>query len=155
MNRELIKQAIKALESCYDVTEYPCNGKTFQDETIRALKNELENPSDEEKPQMCLGDLINALELLPPDSFVSNLNTPHSYRGYYNELAFELDIGTRMVSDLLEECRNCVGKHYEGYKGGQYCMGYMTPVWIAAYGETGREIIGVNPNGLVLTRYEE
>lgn len=43
-DKELLQQALDALESCYDVYEYPANGRTPQDETIQAIKARLAQP---------------------------------------------------------------------------------------------------------------
>ncbi len=40
---------------------------------------------------MTLEELINRLKELPPDLRMDGLCNPHSYRGYYCELAFERD----------------------------------------------------------------
>lgn len=39
------------------------------------------------------------------DAEVANLNSAHSYRGYYSDLAFEQGEGTRPAADLLAECK--------------------------------------------------
>lgn len=42
MSRDAMEMALDALQSCYEVTEWPCNGETKQDEAIKALRAELE-----------------------------------------------------------------------------------------------------------------
>ena len=37
--------------------------------------------------QMTLGQLIEILESMPADTEIRGLNCPHSYRGYYSDLA--------------------------------------------------------------------
>lgn len=67
---------------------------------------------------------------LSPDSF-------SSYRGYYDNLALDWSaVNTVTVSQLIERCKDCVGKSFEGYKGGYYTMNLDTPVWVASYGKT-------------------
>ena len=83
--------------------------------------------------QMTLGKLISALEAMPDSAEVANLNSAHSYRGYYSDLAFERDEGTRPADELLAECKEAMGKVFRGYKGGDYVMGALTPVWLASY----------------------
>ena len=72
--------------------------------------------------QVTLGKLIAALEAMPEGSTVVNLTEPHSYRGYYDDLAFELHTGNRLASELLADCKNAMGKVFEGYKGGDFVM---------------------------------
>ena len=43
--------------------------------------------------QLTLGHLIDELEEMLPDATVPDLRHPHSYRGYYDDLAFELGTG--------------------------------------------------------------
>ena len=66
------------------------------------------------------------------------LDNPHSYRGYYSDLAFEDNTAASPMSldelrTLLDECH---GKTFEGYKGGDNTMGDDTPLWIAEWGCT-------------------
>ncbi len=93
--------------------------------------------------QMTLGKLISELEKYPPDTQISNIFSPHSYRGYYCDLAFEPGEGTRLVGDLLDEAKDCLDKVFEGYKGGSFQMDENTPVWIAEYGKCGIKIVGI------------
>lgn len=94
--------------------------------------------------QMTLGKFISELEKLPQDKEIENLRSPHSYRGYYSDLALTLGSGTRTVGSLLEELRNmCLGKVFGGYKGGDFYMDENTPLWIAKYGETGVKIMSI------------
>ena len=46
-NREVMQQALEALENCYDVMSYPADGKTRQDKAITALRTALEQPEQE------------------------------------------------------------------------------------------------------------
>ena len=101
--------------------------------------------------QMTLGKLIASLEAMPEGAEVANLNRPHSYRGYYTDLAFERDEGTRPAADLLATCKSAMGKVFEGYKGGDFVMGALTPVWIANYGDCGVKILSIYPDGTVDT----
>lgn len=90
-----------------------------------------------------LGVLIKELELQPQDNylrydfpFYPDLNVD-SYRGYYSDLAIGYDNQVEFkVSELLLVLQNCVGKTFEGYKGGQYVMDWRTPVWVANYGHS-------------------
>lgn len=104
--------------------------------------------------QMTLGKLIDALRAMPEGATVSNICNPHSYRGYYIDLAFEKGEGTRLASDLLEECLGCMGEVFEGYKGGDFVMGALTPVWIACYGCCGVKLKDIDDDGAIVTEPE-
>ena len=101
--------------------------------------------------QWTLGDLISALEEMPPDREVGNLCDPHSYRGYYCDLAFENSGGNQPAGKLLDECKKAMGAVFEGYKGGDYVMGESTPIWVAEYGCCGEKIVGIDASGMFLT----
>lgn len=59
-----------------------------------------------------------------------------SYRGYYDQLAFE-PVENTTVGAMCEEASKCVGKHMSGYKGGEYWMNEATLCNVASYGECG------------------
>jgi hypothetical protein len=102
--------------------------------------------------QMTLGELISVLAAMPADSQVTCLRSAHSYRGYYEDLAFELDPGnTRPASDLLAECMAAMGNAFQGYKGGDFVMGKTTPLWVACYGSCGEKLIALNSDGSIET----
>ena len=44
IEREKLEQALKALESCYDVDVHPANGSTIQDKAIADIKEALAQP---------------------------------------------------------------------------------------------------------------
>ena len=97
--------------------------------------------------QMTLGDLISALESLPEGSEVDGIGEPHSYRGYYEDLAFKRIRDKRKASEVLSDAKAAMGEVFRGYKGGDYMMGKQTPVWVADYGCLGEKIMGINPDG--------
>ena len=101
--------------------------------------------------QMTLGKLIEALEAMPPDYEVANLVEAHSYRGYYSDIAFERRPGTRRAADLLAECVAAMGQVFVGYKGGDYVMGALTPVWVSSYGCCGDKLIELCAGGAIAT----
>lgn len=83
---------------------------------------------------MNLGDLIARLEHEDPDAVLQDgFRNPHSYRGYYDQLAFEPAPNVR-VADLLAEARFALNRAFTGYKGGEFVMRANTPVNIALYG---------------------
>lgn len=101
--------------------------------------------------QMTLGKMIATLEAMPEVTEVANLNTAHSYRGYYSDLAFERGEGTRPAADLLAECKAAMGQVFTGYKGGDYVMGALTPLWVADYGCGGSKLMAVHAGGEIET----
>lgn len=88
-----------------------------------------------------LGELVEVTKTefeRNPTRSILGLVDGHSYRGYYDQIAFNK--GVLQVAEMYAEVRHCVGRVYEGYKGGDFTMRPHTLVWIAAYGETGREL---------------
>lgn len=89
---------------------------------------------------MELGELITALEqadarLVVPSGFTN----PHSYRGYYDDLAFE-PASNVTVAAMLADAQSALGATYEGYKGGEFTMNQHTDCWLAFYGCVGETI---------------
>lgn len=105
--------------------------------------------------QMTLGKLIAALEAMPANAPVANLRDAHSYRGYYSDLAFELSDDTRPAAELLSECKESMGQVFQGYKGGDFMMGALTPVWVAHYGSCGKKLIALNQDGTLETKDDD
>lgn len=105
--------------------------------------------------QMTLGAFIERLEQLPGDLLMDGLGEPHSYRGYYCDLAFERVADKRPVAEVLADARQAMGQVFEGYKGGDYMMGASTPLWVANYGESGApRIMGVRDDGVLVLEDE-
>ena len=89
---------------------------------------------------MVLCELISYLEKEDPNKIVAKgFDFPHSYRGSYQELAFE-PVDNVKAGDMLECAQKAVGNTYRGYKGGDYKMQGYTTVHIANHGECGEEI---------------
>jgi hypothetical protein len=96
---------------------------------------------------MRLGELIEFLEARDPATVVPiGFRHPHSYRGYYECLAFE-PAENVTVGSMLECAKGALGETFEGYKGGDYTMKEYTNIYLAEYGKTGEEI------GPVLLKY--
>ena len=86
---------------------------------------------------MVLQELIDTLSRYNPATHVPlGFGKPHSYRGYYDELAFE-PVPDTTVGAMLTDAKEAFGRTYSGYKGGDYTMDGFTPVWLARYGDTG------------------
>lgn len=105
--------------------------------------------------QMTLGKLIAALEAMPADENIAGLGNPHSYRGYYSDLAFAPAEGTVKAGELLQSCKAVMGREFSGYKGGDFLMGENTPVWVAHYGSCGLRLMAINSDGSLETEEEE
>lgn len=108
---------------------------------------------------MKLGELCDTLSLLPDGmTFKHGLIEPHSYRGYYDQIAFSIG-GRQEVTDAYLTVAGCVGMTFSGYKGGYFQMTRDTTVWIATWGDTGTRlgcigIIGINLS-LELSSFKE
>ena len=115
-----------------------------------------EDRKKRQKTQMTLGELIAHLKQLYPKDKVADLQKPHSYRGYYADLAFEYDgESTISSSELLKRCYDALGQTMAGYKGGDFIMHRNTPLWIARYGKTGTRLMKMRPDGTIVTEEEE
>lgn len=92
---------------------------------------------------MELGDLIKALETVDPALAVPHgFGSPHSYRGFYDELAFE-PVDNTTAGAMLEAARSAVGHTYGGWKGGEFTMKEWTDCWLAVEGCSGEMISAV------------
>lgn len=101
--------------------------------------------------QMTLGKLIDQLEKMSPETQVANLRNPDSYRGYYCDLYFEIGEGTRPAIELLADCKSAMVQVFTGYKGGDYVMCALTPLWIANYGCLGKKLMAIHIGGKIET----
>lgn len=113
------------------------------------------NQRERAETQMTLGKLIATLDAMPADAQVANLRDPDSYRGYYSDLYFKHKQGTRPASELLTDCRAAMGQVFDGYKGGEYVMGALTPLWIAEYGICGKKLMAVHSGGEIETAEDD
>lgn len=88
---------------------------------------------------MILGQLIKRLEKEHDHNVPHGFSNPHSYRGYYEELAFEPKENTT-VGAMLAAAREALGNTYTGWKGGEFKMHEYTPVHLAEIGSCGEEL---------------
>lgn len=89
---------------------------------------------------MLLCELIAQLEAADPQRVVPlGFKHPHSYRGYYEELAFE-PVSRTLVADMLQAAKSALGAIYEGYRGGEFKMDASTKCYLAHWGECGEPI---------------
>ncbi|MES2339316.1 MAG: hypothetical protein V4537_14575 [Pseudomonadota bacterium] len=85
---------------------------------------------------MLLGELIEGLSKLPPDLVLpKGWDEATSYRGYYDQLAF-VPAENVAVRTMLMVARAAVGQTFQGYKGGDYTMGFDTMTHIANWGDS-------------------
>lgn len=86
---------------------------------------------------MRLNELIAQLEAADPKLIVARgFSTPHSDRGFYENLAFK-PAENVTVESMLTNARSALGKIFEGYKGGSYLMNGATEVFLGEYGDCG------------------
>jgi hypothetical protein len=106
--------------------------------------------------QMTLGKLIERLEAMPPETPIVGLGDCDSYRGYYSDLAFEPTGNSETTATaLLDKCKGAMGQVFHGYKGGDYVMGALTPLWVAHYGCCGQKLMGIAEDGTPITAADE
>lgn len=84
-----------------------------------------------------LGQIIEFLETQDPKAKVPHgFGKPMSYRGYYDQVAFE-PVDNTTVGKMLAHAKSAIGPTFTGYKGGDYIYDRFTSVWIADYGRLG------------------
>lgn len=100
---------------------------------------------------MSLGELIDFLnDAVPADMpVVLDYNTslsvtaPHSYRGYYSDLAIEPTENVVTTKEIHEQLTDVLDTELTGYKGGEFLMDSSVPVWVSEYGSvSGRALMG-------------
>lgn len=102
-----------------------------------------------------LGQLIEILERHPREQrVVMGFGSAHSYRGIYEDLAFEPTADTT-VGEMLDHAKSALGCTFQGYKGGEYLMTEYTECWIANHGESGGQMIGYILLNYMLGEYDE
>lgn len=135
---------------------------------LQAMVDEIGKISANVRQQyhLTLGQLLDALRTMEPDHRVVvssygavggplwSIEYPHSYWGYYEDLAFMPTNKTMTVKDVLAMAESCLNVEFEGYKGGDFRMHDKTPLWLSCYGEASNiAIMGVSQLGdtVVLT----
>ena len=89
--------------------------------------------------QINLGEVIDELKKHDPAQVVANgFGSPHSYRGYYHELAFS-PAENVTIGSMLEHAKSALNQTFTGYKGGDFTMCESTPCSIAEYGDCGSD----------------
>lgn len=100
-----------------------------------------------------LGELIEKLRQADPEALIA-LESPHSYRGYYADLALEPAEVPIKVWELLNQLADVIDTELTGYKGGKFLMEHDTPVWVANYGNTGLAMVDFDPATVLFTLKE-
>lgn len=91
---------------------------------------------------MSLSTIIDRLKKEDPARIVAHgFHNPHSYRGDYEQLAFEPTENVT-VGSMLACAESALGATYSGYKGGEYTMHGFTDCWLAEYGCTSEDMLG-------------
>lgn len=105
-------------------------------------------PARVEPNHLGLGELVERLRREDPAKRVHlGFRYPHSYRGDYFDLAFELAENIT-VGDMLTAAESAFGTTYQGWKGGDYTMGEWTSTWLVTEeGDCGESL------GAVLLEY--
>lgn len=83
-----------------------------------------------------LKTLIKLIESVDQNKVIKvYLENPHSFRGDPSHLALSMGLESqKLVSDMLIEIKDIVGKTFEAYKDGQYTMTLDTQIHFAYYG---------------------
>ena len=129
------------------------------DEGLEAkLRRRLElHRAERQAAQMTLGKLIQRLGDMPGHQQLCGcLYQPHSYRGYYDDVAFEYDsLAVQQASGLLSICLETLNRVFTGYKGGEYTYDIGTPVWVARWGHEGVALVDVRLDGTIIMEARE
>ena len=70
--------------------------------------------------------------------FSDSFNRPHSYRGYYDHLSFEIST-SNSVADIHVNIREAYEQTFVGWKGGDYTYDDTTPVHLSYVGSSSDE----------------
>lgn len=91
---------------------------------------------------MTLGPLIERLKKEDPNlAMPVGFGAPMSYRGIYEDVAFE-PVEDTTIGEMLAHAESALGTTFIGYKGGDFTMKEYTDCWIAIYGVGGGDQIG-------------
>lgn len=85
---------------------------------------------------MTLKEYIEILESVKNKEKVlaKGLGSPHSWRGSYDELSFDI-VENISIQDMFDQAKECIGRKFTGYKGGDYIFDDSTPINIDYYGD--------------------
>lgn len=112
-----------------------------------------------------IGELIEALEQADSKSLPvltshapdKSVECPHSYRGYYSDLALEPSSTIANVETVLNFMKDVEDTYETGYKGGDYLMDRDVPVWISNQGDCDSyaviDVMHNDTNVTLVTKY--
>lgn len=102
---------------------------------------------------LTLGEVIDRLEQEDPATRIAvGFHRPHSYRGYYDEVAFEVTTAIT-IADMLNAARGALGATFQGWKGGDYTMSEHTAAWLVQEeGDCGENLGAVLLDALLAAR---
>lgn len=131
---------------------------------LQAIVNMMNEAAEAEraKYQLTLGKLVTLLSntdaALPVviDRYGLAPVSPHSYRGYYSDIAFEHDADDVSVGDFLNTVKSTIGSVFEGYKGGDFTMKENTHVWISSWGSASSiaamDVVVIDGKAVIITK---
>ena len=100
---------------------------------------------------MYLKELIEWLEKQDPKANVKDgFGSPHSDRGYYEDLGFD-PVEETTFGAMLAHAKSAMGATFTGWKGGEFEMHEYTDCHIGEYGECGEEITSAHLKLWLLT----
>jgi len=101
--------------------------------------------------QLTIAELVEQLSSFPSDKQIDALECAHSYRGYYDDIAFESNGRKQPANEVMNYVISCIGQQFEGYKGGTYTMDKNTHVWLSTEGlASGNKLTGYTMKGEVV-----
>ena len=118
---------------------------------LQTLFDDMANADAEmrSKYHVTLGEMLQALGHLgdgqvvaiTPDGREHGMCDPHSYRGYYSDLALTPTDTPTGSGELWVQLMAVLDNELTGYKGGEFTMTENTPLWLAAYGDDSSEAL--------------
>lgn len=66
----------------------------------------------------------------------------HSNRGYYSDLGLEPQYNVT-IGEMIDELKNCVGRTFTGWKGGEFEMDMNTDIHLSNEGSCGTNISNI------------
>lgn len=126
--------------------------------TLGELILKLEPIVAKQKDRETIAEVVFDFEYLFPIKF-------SSWRGSYDELALtftsrdDSNKEPHKVTEFLELCKQTIGKTFEGWKGGEFTMSKITPVWVANAGNSGNtaliDVVDNDYDVILITGYRE